>query len=41
MDMAETILVTGATSTVGSEVIKQLSKASTDVNIKAAVQVYQ
>jgi uncharacterized protein YbjT (DUF2867 family) len=35
--MAETILVTGATSTVGSEVIKQLSKASTDVNIKAAV----
>jgi uncharacterized protein YbjT (DUF2867 family) len=33
----ETILVTGATGNVGSEVIKQLSKATTDVNIKAAV----
>jgi uncharacterized protein YbjT (DUF2867 family) len=32
----ETILVTGATGTVGSEVINQLSSA-TDVNIKAAV----
>jgi uncharacterized protein YbjT (DUF2867 family) len=34
--IAETILVTGATGTVGSEVIKQLSRATTDVNIKAA-----
>jgi uncharacterized protein YbjT (DUF2867 family) len=33
----ETILVTGATGTVGSEVVKQLSRATTDVNIKAAV----
>jgi uncharacterized protein YbjT (DUF2867 family) len=33
----ETILVTGATGTVESEVIKQLSSASTDVDIKAAV----
>jgi uncharacterized protein YbjT (DUF2867 family) len=33
----ETILVTGATGTAGSEVIKQLSSATTDVNIKAAV----
>jgi uncharacterized protein YbjT (DUF2867 family) len=33
----KTVLVTGATGTVGSEVIKQLSKASTDVNIKAGV----
>jgi uncharacterized protein YbjT (DUF2867 family) len=37
MDMAETILVTGATGTVESEVIKQLSRATTDINIKAAV----
>jgi uncharacterized protein YbjT (DUF2867 family) len=33
----ETILVTGATGTVGSEVVKQLSSDSTDVIIKAAV----
>jgi uncharacterized protein YbjT (DUF2867 family) len=33
----ETILVTCATGTVGSEVIKQLSSATTDFNIKAAV----
>jgi uncharacterized protein YbjT (DUF2867 family) len=37
MDMAETILVTGATGIVESEVIKQLSRATTDINIKAAV----
>jgi uncharacterized protein YbjT (DUF2867 family) len=35
--MVETILVTGATGTVGSEVVKQLSGAMTDINIKAAV----
>lgn len=34
--MVEKILVTGATGTVGSEVIKQLSSATIDVNIKAA-----
>jgi D-arabinose 1-dehydrogenase-like Zn-dependent alcohol dehydrogenase len=35
--VVETILVTGATGTVGSEVIKQLSSATSDINIKAAV----
>lgn len=35
--MVETILITGATGTVGSEVVKQLSSNSTDINIKAAV----
>jgi uncharacterized protein YbjT (DUF2867 family) len=33
--MVETILVTGATGTVGSEVIKQLSRDRTDIIIKA------
>jgi uncharacterized protein YbjT (DUF2867 family) len=33
----ETILVTGATGNVESEVVKQLSRGKTDVNIKAAV----
>ena len=37
MGMVETILITGATGTVGSEVIKQLSRATRDSNIKAAV----
>jgi uncharacterized protein YbjT (DUF2867 family) len=37
MVMAETILITGTTGTVGSEVIKQLSRATRDSNIKAAV----
>jgi uncharacterized protein YbjT (DUF2867 family) len=36
-DKSETILVTGATGTVGSEVIKQVSRATRDINIKAAV----
>jgi uncharacterized protein YbjT (DUF2867 family) len=35
--VVETILVTGATGTVGSEVIKQLSSATTATNIKAAI----
>jgi uncharacterized protein YbjT (DUF2867 family) len=35
--VVETILVTGATGTVGSEVVKQLSSATSDINIKAAV----
>jgi len=34
--MAETILVTGASGTVGSEVINQLSSATTGANIRAA-----
>src|SRR5829696_8595768 len=37
MNMVETILVTGATGNVGSEVIKQLSSVTRDVNIKAAI----
>jgi uncharacterized protein YbjT (DUF2867 family) len=37
MNMVETILVTGASGNVGSEVIKQLSNATRDVDIKAAV----
>ena len=32
MDMVETILVTGATGTVGRKVIKQLSKGAIDVS---------
>ena len=35
--MAETILVTGATGTVGSEVVKQLSNVKSDFKIKVAV----
>ena len=35
--MVETILVSGSTGTVGSEVVKQLSSI-TDVNIKAAAR---
>ena len=35
--MVETILVTGATGNVGSEVVRQLSKTTSDANIKAAV----
>ena len=37
----ETILVTGATGTVGSEVVKQLSNDTSDINIKAAVHSVQ
>lgn len=35
--MADTILVTGATGTLGSKVVKQLSGNRSDVKIKAAV----
>ena len=35
--MDETILVTGATGTVGSEVVKQLSRDASRYNIKAGV----
>jgi uncharacterized protein YbjT (DUF2867 family) len=35
--MNETALVTGATGTVGSEVVKQLSKVGPNYNIKAGV----
>jgi uncharacterized protein YbjT (DUF2867 family) len=35
--MADTVLVTGATGNVGSEVVRQLSQATSDTNIKAAV----
>jgi uncharacterized protein YbjT (DUF2867 family) len=35
--MNETILVTGATGTVGSEVIKQLSRDASNYNVKAGV----
>jgi len=35
--MVETVLVTGASGTVGSEVLNQLSNATTDANIRAAV----
>jgi uncharacterized protein YbjT (DUF2867 family) len=35
--MNETVLVTGATGTVGSEVVKQLSKVGPNYNVKAGV----
>jgi uncharacterized protein YbjT (DUF2867 family) len=35
--MSDTTLVTGATGNVGSEVVRQLSQATSDANIKAAV----
>ena len=35
--MAETILVTGATGTIGTEVVNQLSNVKSDLKIKAAV----
>jgi uncharacterized protein YbjT (DUF2867 family) len=34
--MTETILVTGATGTVGGEVVRQLASTDSTVNIKAA-----
>jgi short-subunit dehydrogenase len=34
--MAETILVTGATGTVGREVVRQIASVDSKVNIKAA-----
>jgi len=39
--MSETILVTGATGTVGSEVVKQLSRDVPDVKIKAGVHSFE
>jgi uncharacterized protein YbjT (DUF2867 family) len=38
MNMTETILVTGSTGNIGSEIIKQLSNSSSEVNLKAAVR---
>jgi uncharacterized protein YbjT (DUF2867 family) len=35
--MVETILVTGATGTVGSEVVKQLSQLKENISIRAAI----
>jgi saccharopine dehydrogenase-like NADP-dependent oxidoreductase len=35
--MAETILVTNATGTVGSEVVKQLSRDASSYNIKVGI----
>ena len=35
--MVETILVTGATGTVGSEVVKQLSQRKENISIRAAI----
>jgi uncharacterized protein YbjT (DUF2867 family) len=37
MKMAETILITGSSGTLGSEVVKQLSGSISDVKVKAAV----
>ena len=37
MDMAKTILVSGATGTVGSEVVKQLCQLNNNFNIRAAI----
>ena len=35
--MVETILVTGATGTVGSEVVKQLSQRKENIHMRAAI----
>jgi uncharacterized protein YbjT (DUF2867 family) len=37
LDMNETVLVTGATGTVGSEVVRQLSSEASSYNIKAGI----
>jgi uncharacterized protein YbjT (DUF2867 family) len=39
--MVETILITGATGTVGGEIIRQLISINSEVNIKAAVHSLQ
>jgi FlaA1/EpsC-like NDP-sugar epimerase len=39
--MVETILVTGASGTVGSEVINQLSSATADANISSFDRKYK
>lgn len=38
INMTETILVTGSTGNIGSEIIKQLSNSKSDINLKAAVR---
>jgi uncharacterized protein YbjT (DUF2867 family) len=38
MEAADTILITGATGNIGSEVIKQLSASSVDLNLRLAVR---
>ena len=37
MDMVKTILVSGATETVGSEVVKQLCQLNNNFNIRTAI----
>jgi uncharacterized protein YbjT (DUF2867 family) len=37
--MAETILVTGATGNVGSEVVRQLASVTPNVSIRLSVKV--
>jgi uncharacterized protein YbjT (DUF2867 family) len=39
LNMSEIILVTGATGTVGSEVVNQLSESDIPVKIKTAVHL--
>jgi len=38
MNKTETILVTGSTGNIGSEIVKQLSNSKSDINLKAAVR---
>jgi uncharacterized protein YbjT (DUF2867 family) len=37
----ETVLVTGATGNVGTEIIKQLSKDNSEINVRAAIHSAQ
>ncbi len=39
--MGEKILVIGTTGTLGSEVVKQLSKDTSDINIRAAIHSFE
>ena len=39
--MGEKILVTGATGILGSEVVKQLSKDASDINIRASIHSFE
>ena len=36
--MTQTILVTGSTGNIGTEIIRQLSNSKSDINLKAAVR---